>query len=193
MVRIPFWSDEDRALVVWPLGVALNAKYIAKRLGWLKKQARASVSFSRGGGLSPARADSCRAVAGQDRGVQVRGEDVIATEGLTRRFGDLVAVENLDLVVAKGEVFGFLGPNGAGKTTTIRLLSALIAPDAGTGTVAGLELGRENRAIRQRVGVLTETPGLYKRLSVGDGLLFFARLYSASRSGSGSRAIPSLV
>ena len=103
---------------------------------------------------------------------------MIATEGLTRRFGDLVAVENLDLVVAKGEVFGFLGPNGAGKTTTIRLLSALIAPDAGTGTVAGLELGRENRAIRQRVGVLTETPGLYKRLSVGDGLLFFARLYS---------------
>jgi ABC-2 type transport system ATP-binding protein len=102
---------------------------------------------------------------------------VIHVEGLTRRFGNLVAVEDLDLEVEKGEIFGFLGPNGAGKTTTVRLLAALIAPNAGTGTVAGFALGRENRSIREHVGVLTETPGLYKRLSARDNLLFFARLY----------------
>ncbi|TFH08360.1 MAG: ABC transporter ATP-binding protein, partial [Candidatus Atribacteria bacterium] len=76
-----------------------------------------------------------------------------------------------------GEVFGFLGPNGAGKTTTVRMLSALIEPTSGSASVGGRALGRENRAIRQSVGVLTETPGLYKRLSAWDNLLFFAKLY----------------
>jgi len=102
---------------------------------------------------------------------------MIKTQGLTRRFGDLVAVNDLNLEVEKGEIFGFLGPNGAGKTTTIRMLAALIAPSSGEATVAGLHLGRENRAIREHVGVLTETPGLYKRLSAIDNLLFFAKLY----------------
>jgi len=102
---------------------------------------------------------------------------MIAATKLTRRFGDLVAVDCLDLEVNKGEVFGFLGPNGAGKTTTIRMLSALIAPTSGAATIAEKTLGKENRAIRQSVGVLTETPGLYKRLSAWDNLLFFARLY----------------
>jgi ABC-2 type transport system ATP-binding protein len=105
---------------------------------------------------------------------------VINTNGLTRRFGDVVAVEDLHLEVEKGEVFGFLGPNGAGKTTTIRMLAALIAPTSGEATVAGLRIGRENREIRQHVGVLTETPGLYKRLSAMDNLLFFAKLYGVS-------------
>jgi len=102
---------------------------------------------------------------------------MIKTQGLTRRFGDLVAVNDLNLEVEKGEIFGFLGPNGAGKTTTIRMLAALIAPSSGEATIAGLHLGRENRAIREHVGVLTETPGLYKRLSAIDNLLFFAKLY----------------
>jgi len=102
---------------------------------------------------------------------------MIKTQGLTRRFGDLVAVNDLNLEVEKGEIFGFLGPNGAGKTTTIRMLVALIAPSSGEATIAGLHLGRENRAIREHVGVLTETPGLYKRLSAIDNLLFFAKLY----------------
>ncbi|MGD9675230.1 MAG: ABC transporter ATP-binding protein [Candidatus Bipolaricaulia bacterium] len=102
---------------------------------------------------------------------------MIRTEGLTRRFGSRVAVDALDLHVPRGEVFGFLGPNGAGKTTTIRMLAALIAPSAGSATVAGQRLGKANREIRRRVGVLTETPGLYRRLSARDNLLFFARLY----------------
>jgi ABC-2 type transport system ATP-binding protein len=102
---------------------------------------------------------------------------VITANGLTRRFGELAAVDKLDLHIERGEVFGFLGPNGAGKTTTIRMLSALIAPTSGSATIAERTLGRENRAIRQNVGVLTETPGLYKRLSAWDNLLFFAKLY----------------
>jgi len=102
---------------------------------------------------------------------------MIKTQGLTRRFGDLVAVNDLNLEVEKGEIFGFLGPNGAGKTTTIRMLAALIAPSSGSATIAGFHLGEENRAIREHVGVLTETPGLYKRLSAIDNLLFFAKLY----------------
>ncbi len=105
---------------------------------------------------------------------------MIRTEGLTRRFGDLVAVDRLDLEVRKGEVFGFLGPNGAGKTTTVRMLAALIAPTSGEATIAGVKLGRANREIRRKVGVLTETPGLYKRLSAWDNLVFFARLYQVA-------------
>ncbi len=102
---------------------------------------------------------------------------MVLAEGLTRRYGDLLAVDRLDLEIRRGEVFGFLGPNGAGKTTTIRMLAGLIAPSSGTATIAGHRLGIENRMIRRRIGVLTETPGLYKRLSAWDNLLFFARLY----------------
>ena len=102
---------------------------------------------------------------------------MITTNDLTRRFGDLVAVDRLSLEVDRGEIFGFLGPNGAGKTTTVRMLAALIAPTSGTATVAGQRLGTANQEIRQRVGVLTETPGLYRRLSAWDNLLFFAKLH----------------
>jgi len=101
---------------------------------------------------------------------------MISARGLTRRFGDLVAVDGLDLDVKQGEVFGFLGPNGAGKTTTVRMLAALIEPSSGEAWIAGRQVGRENQAIRGEVGVLTETPGLYKRLSAFDNLALFARL-----------------
>ncbi len=105
---------------------------------------------------------------------------MITARGLTRRFGDLVAVDRLDLDVKQGEVFGFLGPNGAGKTTTVRMLAALIAPSAGEATVADCHLRRDNRRLRAQVGVLTETPGLYKRLSAFDNLAFFARLHGVA-------------
>ncbi|OLD49490.1 MAG: multidrug ABC transporter ATP-binding protein [Armatimonadetes bacterium 13_1_40CM_3_65_7] len=102
---------------------------------------------------------------------------MLRTEGLTKRFDSLVAVDRLDLEVDEGEVFGFLGPNGAGKTTTIRLLCALIAPTSGTAEIAGLRLGRDDSRIRSIVGILTEQPGLYERLSAWDNLDFYARLY----------------
>jgi ABC-2 type transport system ATP-binding protein len=106
---------------------------------------------------------------------------MIETQGLTKYFGDILAVESLDLSVEDGEVFGFLGPNGAGKTTTIRLLTALIAPTSGKSWVAGFEVGREDDDVRRNVGVLTEAPGLYDRLSAERNLEFFARLYEVEK------------
>jgi ABC-2 type transport system ATP-binding protein len=112
--------------------------------------------------------------------------NAIETNQLTRAFGSLVAVDDLTLAIPEGTVFGFLGPNGAGKTTTVRLLSALIAPTRGTATVARHRLGEHNQAIRQAVGILTETPGLYDRLSAWQNLLFFAQMYDlpAERASS---------
>src|SRR5260370_39270182 len=103
--------------------------------------------------------------------------NTIETHKLTRKFGNLVAVDNLTLSIPEGTVFGFLGPNGAGKTTTVRMLTALIAPTSGTANVIGHELGIGNQSIRRSVGILTETPGLYDRLSAEQNLIFFARLY----------------
>ncbi len=103
--------------------------------------------------------------------------NAIETNHLTRTFGSLVAVDDLTLAIPEGTVFGFLGPNGAGKTTTVRMLSALIAPTRGSAAVAGYRLGEHNEAIRQSVGLLTETPGLYDRLSAWQNLRFFAEMY----------------
>jgi ABC-2 type transport system ATP-binding protein len=102
---------------------------------------------------------------------------MIETRDLTRRFGDILAVDRLTLTVRPGEIFGFLGPNGAGKTTTIRMLAALIAPTSGEATVAGHRLGKDDDRLRAKVGFLTETPGLYDRLSASANLAYFAHLY----------------
>jgi ABC-2 type transport system ATP-binding protein len=112
--------------------------------------------------------------------------NAIETNHLTRTFGSLVAVDDLTLAIPEGTVFGFLGPNGAGKTTTVRVLAALIAPTRGSAVVAGYRLGEQNEAIRQSVGLLTETPGLYDRLSAWQNLRFFAEMYGlpAERASS---------
>ncbi|HEY6398631.1 MAG TPA: ABC transporter ATP-binding protein [Solirubrobacteraceae bacterium] len=98
--------------------------------------------------------------------------------GLSKRFGDRVAFEDVSFEIAYGEVFGFLGPNGAGKTTTVRTLGTLIAPTSGSATVAGIPLAPANGVeIRRRIAIMTETPGLYQRLSVAENLECFADLY----------------
>lgn len=102
---------------------------------------------------------------------------MISIEGLTKQFDEITAVEDLELEIRSGEVFGFLGPNGAGKTTTLRMLSALIEPSSGTAEVAGYRLGEDDQALRRNVGILTEAPGLYDRLSAERNLSFFAYLY----------------
>ncbi|MEL7626695.1 MAG: ABC transporter ATP-binding protein [Anaerolineaceae bacterium] len=109
---------------------------------------------------------------------------MIKTQGLTKIFKigkkqetDLIAVDNLTLEVEHGEVFGFLGPNGAGKTTTVRMLTGLIRPTSGTAQVAGFELGKEDTNIRRNVGILTESPGMYERLTAEKNLTIFAKLY----------------
>ncbi len=113
---------------------------------------------------------------------------VVRTEKLTKRFGDLIAVDGIDLDVHEGEVFGFLGPNGAGKTTTLRLLCALIAPTSGTAEIAGFRLGRDDAKIRATVGILTELPGLYERQSAWENLIFYATLYGLTPSVANAQA-----
>jgi ABC-2 type transport system ATP-binding protein len=109
----------------------------------------------------------------------------LTASALGRRFGDRWAVRGVDLEVRRGEVLGLLGPNGAGKTTTVRLLTALIEPTEGTAAVDGVDVRERPDAVRARVGILTETPGLYDRLSATANLDFYARLYgldTATRS-----------
>lgn len=105
---------------------------------------------------------------------------MIIAEHLTRRFGDRLAVENLSLEVAEGEVFGFLGPNGAGKTTTVRMLAGLLAPTSGRALVAGVDVCAEPQRVRTLVGILPEHPGLYEKLSAWHNLKFYADLYDLS-------------
>ncbi|MGE5602894.1 MAG: ABC transporter ATP-binding protein, partial [Nitrososphaerales archaeon] len=113
--------------------------------------------------------------------VVVSEGSMIRTEALSKHFQsdgrEIRAVDGLDLQVQEGEVFGFLGPNGAGKTTTVRLLTSLIAPTGGRAWVNGLELGKQDEKIRGSVGILTESPGLYERLSALYNLQVFAELY----------------
>jgi ABC-2 type transport system ATP-binding protein len=108
---------------------------------------------------------------------------MIRTQALVKRFpgkkgsGGILAVDSLDLEVKKGQVFGFLGPNGAGKTTTVRMLASLIGPTSGEAWVNNLKVGRDDKGIRRSIGILTESPGLYDRLSAEKNLTVFARLY----------------
>ncbi|HYX11620.1 MAG TPA: ABC transporter ATP-binding protein, partial [Candidatus Acidoferrum sp.] len=101
--------------------------------------------------------------------------------GLGRRFGDQWAVRDLTLDVRRGEVLGLLGPNGAGKTTTVRMLAALIAPTEGSASVDGFDVVADPDAVRGRVGILTETPGLYDKLSAERNLDYFGRLHRLPR------------
>jgi len=103
--------------------------------------------------------------------------EMIQTMNLSKSFGKNTAVENLSIEIEAGQVFGLLGPNGAGKTTTIRMLSSLIAPTSGEARVAGFLVGENDTLIRQNIGILTESPGLYDRLTAERNLHFFAGLY----------------
>jgi ABC-2 type transport system ATP-binding protein len=102
---------------------------------------------------------------------------MIETNELTKEFDGFTAVDRLSLTIEEGEVFGFLGPNGAGKTTTVRMLTSLISPTYGTASVLGYRLGQDDQQIRRNVGILTETPGLYDRLSAWRNLMIYGKLY----------------
>ncbi len=105
----------------------------------------------------------------------------LSAQGLSKRFGDRIAFQDVSFEIGYGEVFGFLGPNGAGKTTTVRTLGTLIAPTSGSATVAGLPLTQENgEKIRQHISIMPESPGLYLRLTVAENLECFAGLYALS-------------
>ena len=102
---------------------------------------------------------------------------MIEAVNLTRKYGNLTAVDNVSFKIGRGEVFGFLGPNGAGKTTTIRMLACLISPTHGTATIAGYNIHENPIQIRQSVGILTENPSLYERLTAYENMDFFAQAY----------------
>jgi len=112
----------------------------------------------------------------------------VATQGLTRRFGDLVAVEDVNLRVTAGQFFGFLGPNGAGKSTTIKMLTGLLAPSAGAINILGLDLIRDPITVKRQIGVVPEGMALFGRLTGAEHLNFVGRMYGLDRQTTASRA-----
>jgi len=122
-----------------------------------------------------------------------KGETMIEARGLSKSFNGTTAVENISFSVRKGEIFGFLGPNGAGKTTTVRMLCTLVSPSAGYAAIGGHTLGKGNDEIRRTIGILTETPGLYPRLSASLNLEFYARLHEVKNIDAQIRKYLSLL
>jgi ABC-2 type transport system ATP-binding protein len=106
--------------------------------------------------------------------------DAVVVSGLTRRFGDFVAVDDVSFTVAAGEIFAFLGPNGAGKTTTIRMLAGLLPPTAGTARVAGYDAGASTVALRSSIGYMSQSFSLYGDLTPLENIELFAGLYGVS-------------
>src|SRR3977135_2950185 len=105
------------------------------------------------------------------------GEHVIEVRGMTKRFGELTAVDHVDLTVRAGEIYGFLGPNGSGKTTFLRILCGLLKPDFGSGTCLGYDVLEERDAIKRHVGYMTQRFSLYEDLSLAENLRFVADIY----------------
>ena len=113
---------------------------------------------------------------------------VIQALGLTKFYGELLAVDHINFEVKRGEIFGLLGPNGAGKTTTIRMLTGLSKPTEGRASVLGFDIGSEIVKIKKHIGVVPEISNLYDELSAFDNLMFMAQLYGVPRSQRRKRA-----
>jgi ABC-2 type transport system ATP-binding protein len=112
----------------------------------------------------------------------------IATENLTRRFGELLAVDHVNLSVAPGQFFGFLGPNGAGKSTTIKMLTGLLAPSEGRMTILGTDLVADPVTVKRQIGVVPEGLALFGRLTGSEYLNFVGRMYGLDRKTAAQRA-----
>src|ERR1700751_5750320 len=112
----------------------------------------------------------------------------ISTRDLTRRFGELVAVDGVNLRVAPGQFFGFLGPNGAGKSTTIKMLTGLLAPTAGRIELLGLDLATNSIEVKRQIGVVPEGMALFGRLTGAEYLNFVGRMYGLDRETAAKRA-----
>jgi ABC-2 type transport system ATP-binding protein len=119
--------------------------------------------------------------------VAVDSELAIQARGLTKQFGDLVAVNHIDLDVPKSRIYGFLGPNGSGKSTTIRLLCGLLMPSSGSATVLGLKVPGDAAALKPRIGYMTQRFSLYGDLTVYENLEFIADIYTVRQSAKKGR------
>jgi ABC-2 type transport system ATP-binding protein len=115
------------------------------------------------------------------------GAVAVEVETLTRVFGDFVAVDAVSFQVETGEVFGFLGPNGAGKTTTIKMLTGLVPPTSGRGTVAGLDIRTQGKEIKRHIGYMSQLFSLYADLTVEENIAFFSGLYGVPRGKRAER------
>src|SRR5260370_12675785 len=104
-------------------------------------------------------------------------ETMIECEGLTRRFGELTAVDHVSFKVGKGAIFGFLGPNGSGKSTVIRMLCGLLEPSDGQGRIAGFDVATQTDKIKSLIGYMSQKFSLYDELPVHENLTFYGRLY----------------
>jgi ABC-2 type transport system ATP-binding protein len=102
---------------------------------------------------------------------------MIELKGITKKYGDFRAVDNLNLAVARGEIFGFLGPNGAGKTTTIKMMAGVLEPSAGTMTIGGIDMLKQPEAAKRKIGFIPDRPYLYEKLTGREFLKFTADLY----------------
>jgi ABC-2 type transport system ATP-binding protein len=111
----------------------------------------------------------------------------ISTQHLTRRFGDLVAVQDVNLRVAPGQFFGFLGPNGAGKSTTIKMLTGLLAPTSGRMQILGIDLTQDSVEVKRQIGVVPEGMALFGRLTGSEYLNFVGRMYGLDRATAAKR------
>lgn len=112
----------------------------------------------------------------------------VSIENLTRRFGQLMAVENINLRVSRGQFFGFLGPNGAGKSTTIKMLTGLLAPSSGKIDILGLDLLQNPVEVKRQIGVVPEGMALFTRLTGWEYLNFVGRMYGLDRATTRNRA-----
>ena len=115
------------------------------------------------------------------------GSPAVVVEGLVKRFGPKTAVDGLSFSVASGEIYGLLGPNGAGKTTTLRVVAGLLAPTAGCARVAGADVSLDPLGVRRQLGFLTNTTGLYARLTGRELLFYFARLHGLAPDAAQAR------
>src|ERR1044071_1821707 len=114
-------------------------------------------------------------------------DPIIAIEGLSKSYGDFVAVRDLSLRINRGEIFGFLGANGAGKTTTMRMLCGLLRPSAGKATLDGMNVWRDRYRARRKFGYMAQKFSLYPDLTVLENMRFFAGAYGVSRHVVGAR------
>src|SRR3954467_7497374 len=115
-------------------------------------------------------------------------EPAILTSGLTKSFGDVRALDGVDLEVAPGTVLGLLGPNGAGKTTAVRVLTTLLKPDAGTARVAGLDVVTQAAELRQRIGLAGQYAAVDELLTGEENLVMVGRLYGKPKDEARARA-----
>lgn len=114
-------------------------------------------------------------------------EETVQTVSLTKRFGNFIAVDKVNLSISRGEIFGFLGPNGSGKTTTIRMLCGLLSPSGGNGSILGMDIALKGEKIRGQIGYMSQKFSLYSDLTVMENLRFYAGMYGLGKKETTSR------